>query len=193
MDPATDEPSHPGVPRLDRRTILVCVAIAAVAAIGVFVGAAQRPRRRHGHRCREHGLGDDRLRGQRVRAPEPRDHVETLVEATRRRTWRSPASTAAPSKLSDYRGQKLVVNFFASTCVPCKKEMPALQRVHRAPRRRRHLHRHRRAGRSRGRAGPHRHDRGDLRPRRGPHRHAVPAASGAWSCPSPPSSPATAR
>jgi thiol-disulfide isomerase/thioredoxin len=32
--------------------------------------------------------------------------------------------------LQDYEGQKLVVNFFASTCVPCRKEMPALQRVH---------------------------------------------------------------
>jgi thiol-disulfide isomerase/thioredoxin len=32
--------------------------------------------------------------------------------------------------MSDFRGQKIVVNFFASTCVPCRKEMPALQRVH---------------------------------------------------------------
>jgi cytochrome c biogenesis protein CcmG, thiol:disulfide interchange protein DsbE len=32
--------------------------------------------------------------------------------------------------LSDFRGQKLLINFFASSCIPCKKEMPALQRVH---------------------------------------------------------------
>lgn len=36
-------------------------------------------------------------------------------------------STAA---LADYRGQPLVVNFFASWCVPCLAEMPGFERVH---------------------------------------------------------------
>ncbi len=31
--------------------------------------------------------------------------------------------------LADYTGQPLVLNFFASYCVPCAREMPALQRV----------------------------------------------------------------
>ena len=34
--------------------------------------------------------------------------------------------------LADYEGKPLVVNFFASWCVPCKKEMPDIERVHRA-------------------------------------------------------------
>lgn len=31
--------------------------------------------------------------------------------------------------LSDYRGQVLLVNFWATWCVPCRKEMPALDRL----------------------------------------------------------------
>ncbi|MEJ7585009.1 MAG: TlpA disulfide reductase family protein [Acidimicrobiales bacterium] len=33
------------------------------------------------------------------------------------------------TSMLDYRGQKLVVNFFSSTCVPCKREMPDFERV----------------------------------------------------------------
>jgi peroxiredoxin len=33
--------------------------------------------------------------------------------------------------LSDYDGQPIIVNFFASWCVPCRKEMPALEAVYR--------------------------------------------------------------
>jgi cytochrome c biogenesis protein CcmG, thiol:disulfide interchange protein DsbE len=33
------------------------------------------------------------------------------------------------ASLADYAGRPLVVNFFASYCVPCAREMPALQRV----------------------------------------------------------------
>ena len=29
-----------------------------------------------------------------------------------------------------YRGKPVVVNFFSSTCLPCRTEMPALERVH---------------------------------------------------------------
>ena len=31
----------------------------------------------------------------------------------------------------DYRGTPVVVNFFASTCIPCQTEMPAFEAVHR--------------------------------------------------------------
>ena len=33
--------------------------------------------------------------------------------------------------LSDYDGQPIIVNFFASWCVPCREEMPALEAVYR--------------------------------------------------------------
>jgi cytochrome c biogenesis protein CcmG/thiol:disulfide interchange protein DsbE len=32
--------------------------------------------------------------------------------------------------LTDFRGRPLVVNFWASWCVPCRQEMPALEKVH---------------------------------------------------------------
>lgn len=34
------------------------------------------------------------------------------------------------ASLGDYRGRPLVVNFFASWCVPCLAEMPGFERVH---------------------------------------------------------------
>jgi peroxiredoxin len=37
------------------------------------------------------------------------------------------ASTDEVLKLSDYHGQPVIVNFFASWCIPCRKEMPALE------------------------------------------------------------------
>jgi len=124
MDPATDEPTPPGMPRLDRRTVLVCVAIAAVAAAGVFVLLLNV-------------LADDTTTDASPTSPpsSPSSSAETDPSATLVPAKEAPdveftrfdGSTAT---LSDFRGQKLVVNFFASTCIPCKKEMPALQRVH---------------------------------------------------------------
>jgi cytochrome c biogenesis protein CcmG/thiol:disulfide interchange protein DsbE len=41
-----------------------------------------------------------------------------------------PKLTGGSGSLRDYAGKPVVVNFFASYCVPCIKEMPALEQVH---------------------------------------------------------------
>lgn len=40
-------------------------------------------------------------------------------------------ATGQPVKLSDLRGQPVFLNFWATTCGPCKMEMPAMEEVHR--------------------------------------------------------------
>ncbi|HEV8536110.1 MAG TPA: TlpA disulfide reductase family protein [Candidatus Limnocylindria bacterium] len=38
-------------------------------------------------------------------------------------------SDGKPVRLSSYRGKVVVVNFWATWCLPCRQEMPALQRI----------------------------------------------------------------
>lgn len=100
----------PSSPRSDRlrltpRAIALCVAIAAVAAVLSAVLVA--------------GAGGDGT------------GATAGLERTRRvPSMPFPRFDGSTASFDGYRGEKLVVNFFSSTCLPCKREMPALQQVH---------------------------------------------------------------
>ena len=99
-------PPRRGVRSLDRRTIGICVAIAVVVAlISAVVTAALVG-------------GDDR--------PEA-----SLARASAVPTASFTRFDGSKGSLADYAGQPIVVNFFASTCAPCRREMPALEQVQR--------------------------------------------------------------
>lgn len=54
----------------------------------------------------------------------------TLVRAEPAPLTEFPKLDGTTTSLADYRGTPVVLNFFAESCVPCRKEMPALEQVH---------------------------------------------------------------
>ena len=41
-----------------------------------------------------------------------------------------PSNTDKPIKLSDFKGQVVMINFWASWCAPCREEMPLIEELH---------------------------------------------------------------
>jgi len=56
----------------------------------------------------------------------------TAKEGTTAPTARFPLLKGGEMSIDDLRGTPVVVNFWSSTCVPCRQEMPALEQVHAA-------------------------------------------------------------
>ncbi len=114
-----DEPTTQGPPRYAkrRRTIVVVAALALGAlsglaitkALGLSGGASQS-----GRRTTAIQSGFTALDGS-IAAP----------------SWTLPllSDPAKRISLAQYRGTPVVLNFWASWCVPCQTEMPAMERV----------------------------------------------------------------
>ncbi len=101
----TDPPSAEEAPSTGgrrRRVVVVAAAVATVAALAV-AGMVFGP------------SGDTGGRGQGRPAP--------AIELAR-------LDAEGTVSLAALRGRPVVVNFFASWCVPCRKELPAFQAVH---------------------------------------------------------------
>ena len=88
---------------MNRRLFLYAGAAVAVAAAG---GYAYRERRRAGS------------------APAGDDPVAAL------RALPLPDLDGKPHSLAEWQGRPMVVNFWATWCAPCVKEMPELQALH---------------------------------------------------------------
>lgn len=103
-----------------RSAIPVMLGLIAVLLLGLLTYALVRT----GPDGTQVALDTKVERGQVVLAPAAERLLPGLTTTTR-------------SRLSDFRGQIVVLNFWASWCQPCAEEAPILERAHRALVRRR--------------------------------------------------------
>lgn len=62
-------------------------------------------------------------------ASSPEAKLNAALDALWQRSFDTPSG--GPLRLADYRGQPLLLNFWATWCPPCVKELPLLDRFHR--------------------------------------------------------------
>jgi thiol-disulfide isomerase/thioredoxin len=118
--------NSPTRPTLSRRRIPLAIAAVLIGAAAGFAGI-------HGFGGLRHQAGDPTCQGAvdlaRKIAPLAHGEVAALTMATTPLKLPDLAFQDAdgkPKKLSDWRGKTVLLNLWATWCVPCRKEMPAL-------------------------------------------------------------------
>lgn len=106
------------------RVALVALALAALMAVGIVVGLI-------GGGTVEELFAPDQEPVVPIPQLEPISGEERMPLPERSLP---PLGDRAPADLADYRGERLLVNFWATWCVPCVTEMPVLQNVSRQSR-----------------------------------------------------------
>lgn len=116
-----------------KKAILIVLVVAAFGwAVYEFIGGSD------GGEVAEESQ-DDSTEGNKMTSVGPEaegdDDVETSDEVGTSKGDMAPdfeleTLEGDPVKLSDYRGQKVIVNFWATWCPPCRAEIPDLQKVY---------------------------------------------------------------
>lgn len=124
--PIEPDPDDPHIASGRRRPVLIAGVIVLAAAIGIFgvygIGGLKRNASEDADCMAAVDLGN------RI-APLARGEVAALNLATRPLHLPNLAFTDAEGRarhLSDWRGRIVLINLWATWCVPCRKEMPAL-------------------------------------------------------------------
>ncbi|UFZ03229.1 TlpA family protein disulfide reductase [Bradyrhizobium ontarionense] len=119
-DPSPARPAGP------RRALLAAGAVAVVAVAGIAAvtfGGSLKGRPAGDQACQAAVATAARI------APLIKGEVAALTAATaplRLPDLAFEDAGGAPKKLSDFRGKTVLLNLWATWCVPCRKEMPAL-------------------------------------------------------------------
>jgi thiol-disulfide isomerase/thioredoxin len=105
--------------------ILVMVALAAIIIINAFDLNKTEKADSSGPNLVD-VTGDSSVKGATIVPP----NAKSLNEGEIAPDFELPMINGESVKLSDLKGQKVLVNFWATWCPPCKKEMPELQRFY---------------------------------------------------------------